>query len=85
MLGMLGAAKLVPNRALPMSSRRPDQGAAEIPLEISRLRAELEQLEAEIAPPNPLQDRPSLAVVLSRIARLQQQIKELEAKQDRGV
>src|SRR6476469_9925146 len=80
MLGMLGAAKLVPNRALPMSSRRPDQGAAEIPLEISRLRAELEQLEAEIAPPNPLQDRPSLAVVLSRIARLQQQIKELEAK-----
>ena len=84
MLGMLGAAQLVPNRALPMSSRRPDQGA-EIPLEISRLRAELEQLEAEIAPPNPLQDRPSLAVVLSRIARLQQQIKELEAKHDRGV
>jgi hypothetical protein len=70
MLGMLGAAKLVPNRALPMSSRRPDQGAAEIPLEISRLRAELEQLEAEIAP---------------KIARLQQQINELEAKHDRNV
>jgi hypothetical protein len=67
-----------------MRPHRPDQGAAEIPPEISRIRAELDQLEAEIAPPNPPQDRPSLAVVLSRIARLQQQIKELEAKHDRG-
>ena len=85
MLGMLGAAKFVRNRALPMSPRRPDQGAAEISLEISRLRAQLEQLEAEIAAPNPPQDRPSLAATLSKIARLQQQINELEAKHDRNV
>jgi uncharacterized small protein (DUF1192 family) len=68
-----------------MSSHRPDQGAAELPPEIARIQAELDQLEAEIAPPNPPQDRPSLAVVLSRIARLQQRINELDAKHDRGV
>jgi hypothetical protein len=68
-----------------MSPHRPDQGAADLPLEISRIRAELDQLEAEIAPPNPPQDRPSLAVVRSKIARLQQRINELEAKHDRDV
>jgi uncharacterized small protein (DUF1192 family) len=67
-----------------MSRHRPDQGAAEIPPEISLIRAELEQLEAEIAPPNPPQDRPSLAATHSKIARLQQRINELEAKHDRG-
>jgi hypothetical protein len=68
-----------------MSPHRPDQGAADLPQEISRIRAELDQLEAEIAPPNPPQDRPSLAVVRSKIARLQQRINELEAKHDRDV
>ena len=68
-----------------MRPHRPDQGAAEIPPEISRIRAELDQLEAEIAVPNPPQDGPSLAVKLSKIAKLQQQINELEAKHDRGV
>ena len=66
-----------------MSRGRPDQGAGPSP-EIARIRAELDRLEAEISPPNPPLGRPSLAIALSRIARLQQQIDELEQKQRGG-
>jgi hypothetical protein len=63
-----------------MSHRRPDQGAGQSP-KIAQIRAELDRLEAEISPPNPPLDRPALALALARISRLQQQISELEQKQ----
>jgi hypothetical protein len=68
-----------------MSHRRPDQGAAEPSLEITRIRSAIERLEAEISVPNPPQDVPSRAAALAKIAQLQRRIEELEAMQDRAV
>jgi hypothetical protein len=55
-----------------------------IDAEIARLRAALDAFEAEMAPPNPPLDRPSLARSLTTIADLQRQIKKLEDKLQRG-
>jgi hypothetical protein len=65
-----------------MGHRRPDQGATRSSPKIAQIRAELDRLEAEISSLNSPPDRPALAVALSRIVRLQQQIAELERSGD---
>jgi hypothetical protein len=64
-----------------MSRRRPNQ-SVEPSLDVAKIRVELDRPEAELSPSNPPLDRPSLAAALARVARLQQQIQKLEAKEE---